>query len=116
MIDSNTINAKQNYDELPETYVIFITENDVLKKNLPIYHIDRVIQEAGEYFGDEAHIIYVNGAYQDDSPLGILMKDFSCTNREDMQALYERTKHFKETKEGDDTVKESRGQPINGAL
>ena len=102
MIDSNTINAKQNYDKLPETYVIFITENDVLKKNLPIYHIDRVIQETGEYFGDEAHIIYVNGAYQDDSPLGILMKDFSCTNSEDMyyKVLYEREKHFKETKEG----------------
>ena len=102
VIDSNTINAKQDYDKLPETYVIFITENDVLKKNLPIYHIDRVIQETGEYFGDEAHIIYVNGAYQDDTPLGILMKDFSCTNPEDMhyKALYERTKHFKATKEG----------------
>ena len=102
VIDSNTINAKQDYDKLPETYVIFITENDVLKKNLPIYHIDRVIQETGEYFGDEAHIIYVNGAYQDDTPLGILMKDFSCTNPEDMhyKALYERAKHFKETKEG----------------
>lgn len=102
VIDSNTINAKQNYDKLPETYVIFITENDVLKKNLPIYHIDRVIQETGEYFGDEAHIIYVNGEYQDDSPLGILMKDFSCTNPEDMhyKVLYERAKHFKETKEG----------------
>ncbi len=30
------------------------------------------------------------------------MKDFSCTNPEDMyyQVLYERAKHFKETKEG----------------
>ncbi len=102
VIDSNTINAKQNYDKLPETYVIFITENDVLKKNLSIYHIDRVIQETGEYFGDEAHIIYVNGAYQDDTPLGVLMKDFSCTNPEDMyyKVLYERVKHFKATKEG----------------
>ena len=102
VIDSNTINAKQDYDKLPETYVIFITESDVLKKNLPIYHIDRVIQETCEYFGDEAHIIYVNGTYQDDTPLGILMKDFSCTNPEDMhyKALCERAKHFKKTKEG----------------
>ena len=102
VIDSNTINAKQDYDKLPETYVIFITENDVLKKNRPIYHIERMIQETGEYFGDEAHIIYVNGAYQDDSPLGILMKDFSCTNPSDMyyKPLYERAKYFKETKEG----------------
>ncbi len=102
VMDSNTLNAKQDYNELPETYVIFITENDVLKKNLPIYHIDRVIGETGEYFGDETHIIYVNGAYQDETSLGILMKDFFCTNPEDMhyQVLYERTRHFKETKEG----------------
>ena len=102
VIDSNTINVKQDYDKLPETYVIFITENDVLKKNRPIYHIERMIQETGEYFDDEAHIIYVNGAYQDDTPLGILMKDFSCTNPSDMyyKPLYERAKYFKETKEG----------------
>ena len=106
VMDSNTLNAKQTYTELPETYVIFITENDVLKKNVPIYHIDRVIRETGEYFEDETHIIYVNGAYQDDTPLGILMKDFFCTNPEDMhyQALYERTRHFKETKEGVSTM------------
>ena len=48
------------YDALTETYVIFITENDVLKSGLPIYHIDRIVQETGEPFGDEAHIIYVN--------------------------------------------------------
>lgn len=102
IIDANTIVSTQEYDKLPETYVIFITENDVLKKNLPIYHIDRVIQETKEYFGDESHIIYVNGAYQDDTPLGILMKDFSCSRPEDMhyKPLYERTKYFKETEEG----------------
>ena len=106
VMDSNTLNAKQTYTELPETYVIFITENDVLKKNLPIYHIDRVIRETGEYFEDEAHILYVNGAYQDETSLGILMKDFFCTNPEDMhyQVLYERTRHFKETKEGVSTM------------
>ena len=34
----------------------------------PIYHIDRVIKETGENFGDEAHILYVNGEYRDESP------------------------------------------------
>ena len=48
IIDANTIVSTQEYDKLPETYVIFITENDVLKRNLPIYHIDRVIQETNE--------------------------------------------------------------------
>ena len=39
--------------------MIFITENDVLKAGLPIYHVDRIIQETGEPFGDEAHIILI---------------------------------------------------------
>ncbi len=30
--------------------MIFITENDVLKRGLPIYHIDRMIKETGELF------------------------------------------------------------------
>lgn len=102
VIDANSLNVRENYDILPETYVIFITENDIMKKGLPIYHIDRVIRETGEYFGDESHIIYVNGKYQDDSLLGYLMKDFSCTDPSDMhyKQLRERVRYFKETEEG----------------
>lgn len=42
----------------------------MLKKNLPIYHVDRIIRETGEDFGDEAHIIYVNSQIKDDTKLG----------------------------------------------
>ena len=59
LIDANMTEAGDKYDALTETYVIFITENDVLKAGLPIYHVDRIIQETGEPFGDEAHIIYI---------------------------------------------------------
>lgn len=64
LIDANITEAGDKYDALTETYVIFITENDVLKAGLPIYHIDHIIQETGEPFGDEAHIIYVNSQSQ----------------------------------------------------
>lgn len=74
----------------------------MLGHGLPSYHIDRAVKETGEYFGDEAHIIYVNGEYRDDTPLGILMQDFSCTNPDDMQyqVLADRARYFKEDKEG----------------
>ena len=90
------------FEELPETYVIFITENDVLGGNQPIYHINRIIEETGKAFDDGAHIIYVNGAYQDDSPLGLLMHDFSCKNPADMhyKLLADRTRYFKENEKG----------------
>lgn len=82
--------------------IIFITENDVLGKGKLIYHINRVIEETGEPFDDGSHIIYVNGAYRDDTPLGKLMHDFSCSNPADMnyEVLAERTRYFKEDKEG----------------
>ncbi len=102
MIDANITSPGDNYEKLSDTYVIFITEWDVLGKNLPIYHIDRIIRETGEYFNDEAHIIYVNGEYRDNSSLGILMQDFNCTNPNDMQykQLAERTRYFKEDEKG----------------
>lgn len=102
LIDANVTAPGDDYEELAETWVIFITEHDVLGHGLPSYHIDRAVKETGEYFGDEAHIIYVNGEYRDDTPLGILMQDFSCTNPDDMQyqVLADRARYFKEDKEG----------------
>lgn len=76
----------QDFDALPETYVIFITENDVHKGNLPLYHIERRIEELGLAFGDESHIIYVNGSYRGNDAIGRLMHDFSCTDPDDMNS------------------------------
>ena len=102
IIDANSLPAGKDFDELPETYVIFITENDVLGGNKPLYHIDRTIKETGKPFGDEAHIVYVNGAFRDDSEIGQLMHDFSCTQPADMNygILAKRARYFKESKEG----------------
>ena len=101
-MDANALLPGIVFDNLPETYVIFITENDVLGSNKPIYHIERIIKETGKIFGDETHIIYVNGAYQDDTPLGMLMHDFSCKNPDNMhyKLLAEKTRYFKEDKRG----------------
>lgn len=54
LTDMNTLNAGQDFDELPETHVIFITRDDVLGYGLPIYHISRKIEEVGDEFKDEA--------------------------------------------------------------
>lgn len=39
-----------DFKDLPETYIIFITETDIFKANKPIYHVDRIIQETGKDF------------------------------------------------------------------
>ena len=41
ILDANLTQPGDQYENLNETYVIFITENDALKRKLPIYHIDR---------------------------------------------------------------------------
>ena len=102
IIDANVTEPGEQYEYLNETYVIFITENDVLKRGLPIYHIDRMIKETGESFGDESHIIYVNSQIKDESALGKLMHDFSCTDAKDMKykILADRVRYFKEDEKG----------------
>ena len=102
LLDANVLLSGEETDKLPETYVIFITENDVLGRNKPIYHIQRTILETDELFEDGSHILYVNGAYKDDSPLGLLMQDFVCKNPEDMhyKVLADRVRYFKEDEKG----------------
>ncbi len=56
-----------------------------MDKGLPLYHVERIIQETKERFEDGSHIIYVNGSYKnEDDPIGKLMHDFRCTSSIDM--------------------------------
>ena len=102
MMDARELQKGEEVTELPETYVIFITEKDVLGKRLPICHIERTIRETGELFGDRSHIIYVNGEVRDATPLGRLMHDFFCQDAEDMhyEELKKRASFFKEEEGG----------------
>ncbi|MGN0618007.1 MAG: PD-(D/E)XK nuclease family transposase, partial [Ruminiclostridium sp.] len=84
LIDANTTEKGAAFEELPETYIIFITENDVLGGGLPLYTVKKIIEETGEIFNDGTHIIYVNSRITDDTALGRLMHDFWCKNPEEM--------------------------------
>lgn len=102
LMDMNTLNPGQDFEELPESYVIFITRDDILGYGLPIYHIDRQIKELNEAFQDEAHIIYVNSRKQDDTELGRLMHDLHCKKADEMHSpiLAKRVYELKETQKG----------------
>ena len=102
LMDMNTLNPGQDFDELPESYVIFITRDDILGYDFPIYHIDRHIKEADDSFQDEAHIIYVNSRKQEDTELGRLMHDLHCKNADAMHSpvLAKRVHELKDTQKG----------------
>ena len=102
LIDANVTEPGEKYENLCESYIIFITENDIMKEGLPIYHVDRTVIETGKLFGDEAHIIYVNSQIHDESALGKLMYDFYCTDAGKMnyEILADRVRYFKEDEKG----------------
>ena len=78
----------------------FITENDIFKKGLPFYSVERVNVELGEMFNDGEHILYVNGAYRGNDDIGKLMHDFSCSDPDDMMdsEIADVTRYYKEKK------------------
>ena len=83
-MDVENLDKEQDYRELPDTYVIFITEKDYYKAGKPVYVIQNINLTLGLPFEDGTHILYVNGEYRGDSDIGRLMHDFNCTSAEDM--------------------------------
>ncbi len=105
-LDVNTLNPGEPFEALPGAFVIFITRDDVLGDNYPIYHVYRTVKESGKRFNDDACIIYVNSQVQDDTELGRLMHDFNCKNADEMynDVFATRTRLLKETSEGVDIM------------
>ena len=106
-VDTGHFPKGDDYHTLSDTYVIFITKEDVLGKGLPIYHVKRTIDETGDAFNDGSYIIYVNGELANDhTALGRLVHDFSCLHSKDIydKTFKECVKKLKETEEGIQTM------------
>ena len=103
LLDAHILKSGDDTEDIPDSYVIFITENDVMKGKQPIYPVERyvTIGENKVLFGDGSHIIYVNGKYRDNDEIGKLMHDFSCINPDDMnyEVLAKKAKYFKQNEE-----------------
>jgi len=120
VMDVENLSAGQEFSELPDTYTIFITEQDLYGMGRPTYSIERVNLDTGKPFEDGEHILYVNGEYRGDSDIGRLMYDFHCTAAADMnfELMADRTRYLKENTKGvremckimEDMVKEERAE------
>ena len=102
VMDVENLDKGQCFDDLPDTYTIFITEKDFFGEKEPIYQIQRMNLTTGKSFDDGAYILYVNGEYRGETDLSKLMHDFNCTDPNDMQIdlLAQRTRYLKESPEG----------------
>lgn len=102
IMDANKLKPGDSFARLTDTYVIFITENDVFGYNQPLYIFERTLKDNNLLLNDGSHIIYVNGAYRGTSPLGWLIHDLHCVNPQDMhyQLLAEQVDYLKNTTKG----------------
>ena len=100
LMDTHTLKKGEKFSKLPESYVIFITDKDVLGEGEQLYQIERVIRKSGYLFKDGSHILYFNTARQDDNALGKLAKDLKEANPKEIQSevLSHRVASLKEGK------------------
>ena len=92
------LKAGQEFSELQDSYMVFITQTDIFGHGIPIYTINRHFEEIDDIFDDGSHIVYVNGNYKGDDTVGRLMHDFGCKESKDMYypELARGMRHFKE--------------------
>ena len=102
LLDANALKPGENIGKLRDTYVIFITENDVMKRGKDAYSYQRREEDTGECLGDGTHIIYVNGATRSATEIGRLMHDLLCRDAAEMyfDVLKKQVSKFKDSEEG----------------
>ena len=116
VLDCDQSYPGEKWSHFPEMYVVFICEEDVLKTNQLVSHIERYIDKH-EQFKDKLHIIYLNASLQDDTPLGKLMYDMLCNDPDDMyyEVLRKRVSYFKKCEGGKKIMCEALEELVNEA-
>ena len=102
ILDIENLDEGHDFSELPETYIIFITEDDYYKAGKPVYVVQHINVTLNQPFNDGTHILYVNGQYRGNTAIGKLMHDFNCADADDMnyKILADKTRYLKENQKG----------------
>ena len=99
-MDVETLDAGQDFSDLPEQWVVFIMEEDPFGQDEGTYLFRRTCDNI--LLEDGTHYLYVNGAYRGNDELGALMSDFcqSDPNAIGNKMLADRVRYWKENPEG----------------
>lgn len=87
------------FKELPDVYMIYITEKDFLGRGRPIYHIQRMIKETGDMVDNGYYEIYVNAEIDEGTLLSDYMKLLKSSKVEDdprFPGICSAVKYYKE--------------------
>ncbi len=87
VMDMEFLKTGEDFENLPITYTIFITENDVRGENRAKYHYGMTDLSTGRPLNDGTNVIFANAAYNnenDKSDVAKLLHDFKCSNADEM--------------------------------
>ncbi len=101
-LDTDALTRGERHDALPDAYVIFLIEGDVLGEGRPLYTVERRVLESDRPFGDGSRIVFVDASVAGQrrcagTPLGDLIHDIRCPDPDRMcSTLYaERARYLK---------------------
>lgn len=101
MIDSEYLLKGKPYAELPDVYIIYISETDLWKAGYTSYAVEKYFRGTDVPYNDGQHILYVNAAVDDGTEIAELMRYFKIADPNDMsQGELSKRVHFLKCEEG----------------
>ena len=102
-IDTRFTEKGIDFKDLPELFSIMISDFDIFKSDMTVYHIDRVLRERGSVEQNGIHEIYVNAKGTDNTEVTELMKYILDSNGFNPQfpKISSRVEYFKHDNGGE---------------
>ena len=101
MVDAEYLEKGKEYSEMPEVYVIYISETDIWKTWMTESPVEKYLKGQLTEYNDGQHTIYINAAINDGSPKAALMQYFKTCDPDDMsQGALSRRVHYLKREEG----------------
>ena len=84
MIDSEYLEKGKPYADLPDLFIIYISETDLWKAGFTTYLVKKYFENTDIPYDDGQHIMYVNAAINDGTETANLMQYFKTADPDDM--------------------------------
>ena len=100
-ITANVTDPGNNFEQVPEVYVIYISRFDLFRDGKTIYHMENVLLENNRLVDNGQHVIFVNTKVDDGTKIAELMQCFEQTyvDNPNFPQLSKRVQQFKDSKE-----------------
>ncbi|MCD7813732.1 MAG: Rpn family recombination-promoting nuclease/putative transposase [Lachnospiraceae bacterium] len=118
MLDKSSLDKGLSYDQLPDVYIIYISETDMLETGEAVSRVKKTFGKDAKTYEDGRHVIYVNADVDDGSEVAKMMKYFKTADPDDMSQgmLSKRVRFLKREKGGYQRMCEAAEQLIDWGM